>query len=199
MGDGSDSGSYPNNANGTTPASPYVTYDRVNVALHLYVRPQITRGQGIQMQIDQGNDTLDPSTVNDTTNPIFKISSIVTSVHVESGDIVVLGGLTQDSLANDDNGLPILGDIPGIGRLFQRDIRNREKRVLMVFIRPIILTTERDGFEVTATKYNDLRQYQLDWLRSQDFNKTNKEVTLPSLTRAELPKPFAPRPVITTK
>ena len=131
--------SYPNNANATTTASPYVTFDRVNVALHLYVRPQITRDRGIQLEIDQGNDTLDPSSlITDRNNPIFKISSIVTSVHIESGDTVVLGGLVQDSLANDNNGLPILSKIPGIGYFFQHNIQNREKRVLMIFIKPII-------------------------------------------------------------
>lgn len=184
--------SYPNNAGGTTTASPFTTFNRVNVALHLYVRPQITRGQGIQMQIDQGNDTLDPaSTTDSTTNPTFRISSIVTSVHVESGDIVVLGGLTQDSLGNDDNRLPILGGIPGIGRLFQHNIRNRDKRVLMVFIKPIILRNERDNIQITDGKYNNVRQYQLDWLRSQEiYESNNKETVLPSLTQAALPRPF---------
>lgn len=189
--------SYPNNAGGTTTASPFTTFNRVNVALHLYVRPQITRGQGIQMQIDQGNDTLDPaSTVDSTDNPIFRISSIVTSVHVESGDIVVLGGLTQDSLGNDDNRLPILGDIPGIGRLFQHNIHNRDKRVLMVFIKPIILRNERDDLRVTGTKYNDIRQYQLDWLRSQEvYEQNNNETVLPPLTQMPLPRPFTNTPL----
>lgn len=187
--------SYPNNAGGSTTASPYQTFDRVNVALHLYVRPQITQGTGIQMQIDQGNDTLDPSSVLSTAdNPIFKISSIVTSVHVESGDIVVLGGLIQDSLANDDNRLPILGDIPGIGRIFQHNIRNREKRVLMVFIKPQILPDERTGVQLSGTKYHDLREHQLSWLRSQDFYQDNKEAILPPMKTATLPRPFSSPP-----
>ncbi|MCL9684644.1 GspD family T2SS secretin variant LspD [Legionella maioricensis] len=184
--------SYPNNANGTTTASPFTTFNRVNVALHLYVRPQITHGQGIQLQIDQGNDTLDPaSTTDSTTNPTFRISSIVTAVHVESGDVVVLGGLTQDSLGNDNNRLPILGDIPGIGRLFQHNIRNRDKRVLMVFIKPIILRNERDNLQVTGDKYNDVRQYQLDWLRSQEeYEQSNTQTVLPPWTQVPLPRPF---------
>ncbi|HAT1972116.1 GspD family T2SS secretin variant LspD [Legionella pneumophila serogroup 1] len=189
--------SYPNNAGGTTTASPFTTFDRVNVALHLYVRPQITRGQGIQLQIDQGNDTLDPATAatDNTTTPTFNISSIVTSVHVESGDIVVLGGLIQDSIGNDNNKLPILGDIPGIGRLFQRNIRNRDKRVLMVFIKPIILRNERDNLHVTGEKYNYVRQYQLDWLRSQEaFEQTDDETVLPPLTQGNLPVPFSSPP-----
>ena len=177
--------SYPNNAGGTTTASPYTTFNRVNVALHLYVRPQITRGQGIQLQIDQGNDTLDPPVVAETsTNPTFRISSIVTAVHVESGDVVVLGGLTQDSLGNDNNRIPILGDIPGVGRLFQRNIRSRDKRVLMVFIKPIILRNEKDNLQATGGKYNHVRQYQLDWLRSQEiYDQSNNETVLPPLSK----------------
>ncbi len=184
--------SYPNNANATTTASPYTTFDRMNVALHLYVRPQITRGQGIQMQIDQGNDSLDPaSTADSPTNPTFNISAIMTSVHVESGDVVVLGGLAQDSVGNDNFSIPILGDIPGVGRLFQHNIVNREKKVLMVFIRPVILRTEQDALHVTGGKYSDARRDQLDIARAQEqFNATDRNTVLPRLHDDKLPKPF---------
>ncbi|MDI9818257.1 MULTISPECIES: GspD family T2SS secretin variant LspD [unclassified Legionella] len=183
--------SYPNNAGGTAIATPYTTFDRVNVALHLYVRPQITRGNGIQLQIDQGNDTIDPASSLNADNPVFKISSIVTSVHVESGDIVVLGGLTQDSLGNDNIRLPILGDIPGVGRLFQHNLQNREKRILMVFIKPCILRSQNDALLVTNDKYRDIRQDQLDSLRAQPYNQRNDDILLPSLNQAALPKPFS--------
>ncbi|USQ15064.1 GspD family T2SS secretin variant LspD [Legionella lytica] len=192
---------YPNNANGTTTASPFTTFDRVNVALHLYVRPQITRDNGIQMQIDQGNDTLDPPVVAETsTIPTFRISSIVTSVHVESGNVVVLGGLTQDSLSSDNNRIPILGDIPGVGRLFKRSIHTRDKRVLMVFIKPIILRNERDTVHATDQRYNHTRQYQLDWLRSEEaYLQSNNSTVLPALNRADLPRPFSRPPLLVTK
>lgn len=180
---------YPNNASGTTTASPYVTYNRVNVALHLYVRPQITRGKGIQLQIDQGNDTLDPNSAN-TTNPIFKISSIVTSIHVESGDIVVLGGLTQDSLGLDNNQVPFLSRLPCIGGLFQRNHSSREKRVLMVFIKPSILNTEQEAIAFSNSKYFDLRRYQLKWVRQQPRRVKYKGVILPSRPQVKLPRPF---------
>jgi len=198
------SSSYPNNANGTTTASPFTTFDRVNVALHLYVRPQITRGKGIQMQIDQGNDTLDTlNPIDPGTTPTFNISSIVTSVHVESGDIVVLGGLAQDRLGNDNNGIPILGDIPGIGRLFQHRITDHEKKVLMVFIRPRILRSETDTLRITGAKYNDLRQDQLDMLRAQErYEARNKDTLLPPWHVNALPRPFTtppPQPVMATK
>jgi general secretion pathway protein D len=185
--------SYPNNAGGTTTASPYTNFDRANVALHLYVRPQITNNSGIQLQIDQGNNTLvtpiDP--VNPTMFPVFNISAIVTSVHVKSGDVVVLGGLAQDSLSNDDNGLPILGDIPGIGRLFQRNLTQRQKKVLMVFIRPHILATDADGLEFTGAKYNHMREDQLDIARFQEaYRKSDAATIAPAWSQARLPKPF---------
>lgn len=183
--------SYPNNAQGTTTASPFTTFDRVNVALHLYVRPQITRGRGIEMQIDQGNDTLEPSAAVDNPNPTFNISAIVTSVHVESGDIIVLGGLAQDSVANDDNNIPIIGQIPGVGRLFQHNIVNHEKKVLMVFIRPHILKTERDAMEVSGGKYNHMRQDQLDIGRAQEqYTPYINKTIAPPLHQSTLPKPF---------
>lgn len=186
------SSSYPNNANGTTNAgTPFTTFDRVNVALHLYVRPQITHGRGIQLQIDQGNDTLDAeSTINPGTTPTFNISAIVTSVHVDSGDIVVLGGLTQDSLGNDAVDVPILDKIPGIGKLFQHNIENRGKKVLMVFIKTSILRNEHDGLNVTGTKYNDTRQAELEMLREHEYDPHNADSLLKPLHSAELPMPF---------
>ncbi|MGC1182830.1 secretin N-terminal domain-containing protein [Legionella sp.] len=196
------SSNYPNNAGGTAPSgSPFTTYDRVNVALHLYVRPQITRGNGIQMQIDQGNDTLDPQVAAElSTTPTFRISSIVTSVHVESGNVIVLGGLTQDSLGDDSNRIPILGDIPGIGRLFKRAIHTRDKRVLMVFIKPIILRNEKETSHFSSEKYNNTRQYELDWIRSEEqYVQSNNSSVLPALKRADLPRPFSRPPLLVTK
>ncbi len=182
---------YPNNAGGTTTASPFTTYDRMNVALHLYVRPQITRGQGIQMQIDEGLDTLDPLAGEGGALPTFSISAIVTSVHVDSGDVVILGGLIQDSLASDNLSVPILGEIPGIGRLFQKNIKNREKKVLMVFIRPVILRTEASTVNVSGAKYNDTRLEQLNISRAQEaFDPKNRDSVLKPLTQAKLPRPF---------
>lgn len=183
---------YPNNAGGTTASgSPYNTFKRVNVALHLYVRPQITRGRGINLQIDQGNDTLEPPTATTTEGqPVFNISSIVTSIHVESGNVIILGGLIQNETDKDDNQLPIVGNIPGIGRLFQRSIDTHEKRVLVVFIRPTILRSENDNLIVSGAKYNDMRQTELNEFRDDNYDKRNKLTILPPLATAQLPKPF---------
>jgi len=186
------SSSYPNNAGGTTTASPYTTFDRVNVALHLYVRPQITRDGGIQLQIDQGNDTLQTNdAVNPGDLPVFNISAIVTSVHVQSGNIIVLGGLAQDQLNNDNVDVPILKDIPGVGRFFQRNVTRRQKKVLMVFIRPFIMQNNNDVALFSSGKYQHLRQDQLKFAREQEvYDDRNREVVSPPWHSEVLPKPF---------
>lgn len=189
---GVPSTAYPGTSTAGTPGGPYTTFERVNVTLHLYVRPQITHGRGIQMQIDQGNnDIVDPN----AENPVFNISSIVTAVHIQSGDIVVLGGLSKDTTSNADNRLPILGDIPGVGRLFQHNIHTLKKQVLMVFIKPRILKNEQDDLAATDSKYNGLREYQLDWLRSQEvYNPKDADMLLPPVETATLPTPFSRPP-----
>jgi general secretion pathway protein D len=189
------SSSYPNNAQGTTTASPYATFDRVNVALHLYVRPQITRDRGIQLQIDQGNDTLqNDDLINPGTVPVFNISAIVTSVHVKSGDIIVLGGLAQDKISNDSVDVPILKDIPGIGRMFQHNINNRRKKVLMVFIRPFIMKSDSDVELYSSGKYQHLRQDQLEYTRRQEsFDQRDRNTVAPPWHSDVLPKPFSGR------
>jgi general secretion pathway protein D len=171
---------------------PFTTYDRVNVALHLYVRPQITQGNGIQMQIDQGNDTLDST--SDSTYPTFNISAIVTSVHVESGDIVVLGGLAQDRIADDTAGIPILSDLPFVGKVFQRKVDNHEKKILMVFIKPRILNSELSSVNATNQKYSSLRKEQIRIVKEQldEDNKYshNHASILPAVNSSKLPEPF---------
>ncbi|OGV25511.1 MAG: type II protein secretion LspD [Legionellales bacterium RIFCSPHIGHO2_12_FULL_37_14] len=186
--------SYPNNANGTTvSSSPYTTFNRMNVALHLYVRPQITKGQDIQLQIDEGLDTIDPTSAFSTTpdTPTFDISSIVTAVHVHSGDIVILGGLAEDTLANNNDSIPILKDIPGFGRLFQKNVRDREKRIIMVFIRPIILKSRLDNLYITGEKYAPTRNEERRIVRSQElFAQEDIKTILKPLHSAKLPTPF---------
>jgi len=179
---------YPNNAGGTTTGTPYTTFDREEVALHLYVRPQINQGDGVQLQIDQGNDTL--ATPNDqSSRPIVNTSSIKTSVLVKSGDILVLGGLKQNSLKELENKIPFLGDVPLIGHIFSKTTTGRERRSLMIFIRPVIIRNRRDSLTVSGDKYNFIRDKQLNWLRQRRVRGSH-EYLLPDFKEIKLPKPF---------
>ncbi len=120
------------------------------------------------MQIDQGNDTLDTPNIVD---PALPLLSILFNRHIRScrkRRYHCIRRPHQDSLNNDNNGIPILADIPGVGRLFQHRVSNREKRVLMVFIRLVFYVMNAITFRLVVEKYNELRKYQLQWLRTQE-------------------------------
>lgn len=181
--------SYPGNAGGGT-TNPYNTFTRQKVALHLYVRPQISHDNNVQLQIDHGNDTLANPAEALTGRPVLNISNILTSVMVNSGDILVLGGLIQNGLSTNGIKIPIVGDIPGLGELFQNNTRKREKKVLMVFLRPVIIKDEKSALQVTGSKYFTAREEQLNWVRHEPYNRSNKEIELRDLQKITLPKPF---------
>lgn len=181
---------YPNNANGTTTATPYNTFNQEKVALHLYVTPSISKGNTVQLAIDQGNNTLqNPS--NPTTTPIINISRIQTSVLVNSGDILVLGGLIQNQVSEGDSKVPFLGDIPIIGHLFSVHSHGHQKQMLMVFIRPIILHNPKANMRTTGKQYNFVRGQQMHWVRGQRYSsEVNHTVLQPWGKHINLPHPF---------
>ena len=181
---------YPNNANATTTASPYNVFDRKDVALVLNVTPQITHNNGVRLTIAHQNDTLqDPSQIS--TTPVFNISEIRTSVLVESGDVLVLGGLIRQQLSEVDRRLPIVGKIPGLGRIFHRTTKTNEKKKLLVFLRTRILKNRFDSLHVSGAKYDDSREQQLAELRKRPYSKDEQATVLNDLqNKAILPQPF---------
>lgn len=179
------------NNNTTNGGTPYATYSRQNVALHLYVKPQISQGNSIQLQIDHGNDTLQNEASATNGLPIINTSSIQTSVLVNSGDVLVLGGLVQNGRRQIGNKIPIIGDLPGIGELFQKNAKTKSKKVLMVFIRPIILNSKKKELLVSNSKYMNLREEQLDLMREETYAPENKKMIFKRLNKSlKLPIPF---------
>ena len=87
--------------------------------------------------------------------------TITTKVMVEDGGIIVLGGLITDATREGENRVPILGAIPIIGELFKTRNGSKEKRNLMVFIRPTILRDGAAAAVETNSKYNAVRNLQL--------------------------------------
>lgn len=182
---------YPNNAGATTAGSPYNTFDRRDVALILNVTPQITRNNEIKLTIAHQNNTLqNPQEVSD--RPIFNISEIKTSVIVNAGNILVLGGLIQNQLSDTDRRIPIIGDFPGLGQIFHKKSLTRTKKKLLVFIRPLILHDKRDNLRVSGSKYETIREEQLTSVRTRPYHQDYNEYILPALHKPlKLPKPFS--------
>lgn len=180
-------GSYAN-TDSTSSVTPFDTFDRQQIGLHLYVTPQINLGDAVQLKIDQGNETLE-NPLDPTTTPVTNNSGIKTTVLVNTGDILVLGGLITNDEQNGESKIPLLGDIPGVGKLFQYHTHTNVKRNLMVFLKPIILYNADNNMAITSHKYDFIRNQELRWESTGQIQKTSSLPPLPSTIT--LPKPFS--------
>ncbi len=143
---------------GTTgTVQPFQTIERRDVGLVLRVRPQITEGGAVRLGIYQ-----EVSRVQDTSSagPILSKRALESTVVVDDNQIVVLGGLIQDSLTDGTQKLPYAGDLPVLGPLFRYDTRTRQKTNLMVFLKPTIVRGPVGGREMTSERYDYLRDAQ---------------------------------------
>jgi general secretion pathway protein D len=150
---------------GTTQANPFQTIDRKNVGVTLNITPQINEGDTIKMEISQDSDSLASKaeqTATGASDVIINKRNIKTTVMVENDQILVLGGLTQNDYRDNAKKVPVLGDIPILGRLFRYDETRSQKQNLMVFIHPVILRDEATATAYTGEKYSYLRARQLE-------------------------------------
>lgn len=135
-------------------SNPFTTYERQDVGLTLKVKPQISEGGTVRMQIFQEVSQLRPQPGTDPTLASTDKRSIESKVLVDNGQIVVLGGLIQDQMTDGQDSVPLLGDIPVLGQLFRYSNRKRTKTNLMVFLRPVIVRTAADAAAVTSPRYD---------------------------------------------
>jgi general secretion pathway protein D len=142
---------------GTT--SPFTTIQREEVGTILKVTPHINEGNSVQLKIEQ-EDSSPGAKLTDSADISTNKRSIKTTVLIEDGGIIVLGGLMSDTVTESEDRVPVLGAIPLLGNLFKSRSGSRQKKNLLVFIRPKILR-DADATESTSEqKYNDVRQMQ---------------------------------------
>ncbi|EDV7203271.1 type II secretion system protein GspD [Salmonella enterica subsp. enterica serovar Bredeney] len=143
---------------GENNSNPFNTVERKKVGIMLKVTPQINEGNAVQMLIEQEVSKVEGQTSLDV---VFGERKLKTTVLANDGELIVLGGLMDDQAGESVAKVPLLGDIPLIGNLFKSTADKKEKRNLMVFIRPTIL---RDGMAadgVSQRKYNYIRAEQI--------------------------------------
>ena len=149
----------------TTPGSgasnPFQTIERQDVGITLKVTPQINDGNTIKLEIDQEVSNVSSAAAANG-GLVTNKRQITTSVLVEDGEILVLGGLIDDQLRDNVSKVPLLGDIPLLGWLFRSHSTSKEKQNLMVFMRPSILRDAGAAAYHTNRKYNYLRAQQID-------------------------------------
>jgi len=144
---------------GATPGNPFQTIQREDVGLTLRIKPQINEGNAITLDVEQEVSSISPSTQG--ADLITNKRSIKTTVLVEDGQMVVLGGLIRDELQESEQRVPGLGDIPVLGWLFRYQRTQKVKTNLMVFLHPTILKDPALQAGYTSLKYNYIRAEQM--------------------------------------
>lgn len=163
---------------GSNNSNPFQTVDRQEVGIKLKVTPQINEGDAVQLTIEQEVSSVSGATAVDIS---INKREIKTTVIVDDGGTIVLGGLIDEDVQESVSKVPLLGDIPFLGHLFKTTSTSKRKRNLMVFLRPTIV---RDGVtmnEISHRKYN--------YIRAQQLNRQSQGIPLmPNTDGPDLPE-----------
>jgi general secretion pathway protein D len=153
-------GSYTNTGTGTS--SPFQTIERKDVGITLKIKPQIGENGTVRMTIYQESSSVATTTAVGTDNagPTTNKRSIDSTIVVDDGQIVVLGGLIEDTYNTTKSKVPLLGDIPYLGALFRSETRERKKTNLMVFLRPVVMRDQAASNKVSLDRYDYIRAEQ---------------------------------------
>ena len=154
-------GSFTTTSDGVT--NPFTTVDRKDVGLQLTITPHIHDGTSVRLEISQEITSLVESQIGPTglADVLTSKRAIETTVLAEDQQIVVLGGLIQENLTDSGRKVPLLGDIPGLGRLFRSSSKTNLRTNLLIFMRPTVIKTLEDADEVTARKYRDIWEVEI--------------------------------------
>jgi len=137
------------------------TVQRQDVGIKLEVKPQINTGGAIKLFLRQEVSSVAGPVSNNNSDLIINKREIETTVTVDDGEILALGGLLDDNERKTIERIPLLSDIPGLGELFKSRSKSRTKTNLMVFIRPTILRSKEDAQRLTQQRYGYVRDLQL--------------------------------------
>lgn len=154
-------GSYTTTGTTGSVNNPFQTIQRQDVGLTLKVKPQVNEGNNVRLEIQQEVSSI-ASSAQSASDLITNKRSIKTNVMVEDNQVLVLGGLMEDRFRDRQEKVPLLGDIPLLGRLFRYDTTQKEKTNLMVFIHPVIIRDTALADHYTHSKYSYLRARQID-------------------------------------
>ncbi|MDC3332890.1 type II secretion system secretin GspD [bacterium] len=162
---------------GSNPDNPFQTVERENVGITLKVTPQINEGDSLVLAISQEvSNVLSTNTLNG--NLITSERKIDTKVLANNGQVIVLGGLMEDNVTETVQKVPLLGDIPYLGRLFRTQSTKVGKKHLLVFLRPTIVRDNRQMDAATAKKYRLIRKDQLSEIEASEAFGSDLELPL---------------------
>lgn len=172
-------------------APPPTTFTDKQVGLTLKVIPQITGEHSVRLVIDQQNSSIINDAESDSGNPNKPTTQekITTQVMVNDGQVLVLGGLISSQDNKVLNKVPVLGDIPVLGRLFQNQSTQHTKKDLMIFLRPTIIKGENQAEQIANNRYDFMRDVAI--LNGHGLGHAIASSTLAPRHPVQLPSPFA--------
>lgn len=141
--------------------NPFQTIDREDIGVKLTIKPQINEGDTIKLDISQEVSQIEDDSTTGASDIVTSKRTIETSVLVDDGQTLVLGGLLSDTVNDSKERVPGLSSIPILGRLFRYSSTTQRKRNLMIFLHPTILRDTRTASYYSSEKYNFLRSKQL--------------------------------------
>jgi general secretion pathway protein D len=163
---GSTTGNQGNNIN-----NPFTTISREDVGLTLQVTPHIHDGNLIRLEISQEVsevDDLQNIGTEGAADIITNQRTIETTILAENGEVIVLGGLMRDKVTNSSTGVPLLMNIPWLGRLFKSTSEIREKQNLLIFLRPTVITSREDSMAINDRKFTGVWEFEIEGVDSRE-------------------------------
>jgi general secretion pathway protein D len=197
-------GQFTNTGASNGSVNPFQTIERKDVGITLRVKPQINDNGTVRLTIYQEASSVKAGTENAVNGPTTNKRTIESNVLVEDGAVVVLGGLLQDEFSGNQQKVPFLGDVPGVGPLFRTETRTRSKTNLMVFMRPVIVRDANDTDALSIDRYNLMRIKQQNaqpapslMLRGVDGAPIAPEINKTVPLNEKINSPFNPAPAST--
>ncbi|MEP4391815.1 type II secretion system secretin GspD [Marinobacter sp.] len=167
---------------GTT--NPFTTIERRDIGLTLKVTPTISADGLVRLVVEQSTESIGDS-IEAASDIITNKREIKTTVLADDGETIVLGGLTTDDLQVNKSKVPLLGDIPVLGRLFSSESERRVKRNLLVFLRPKIMLGKADAVAATDEKFQSLWEINLGVRKKLGLQDPERPPTKDSLFRPQ--------------
>ena len=182
---------------GTGTTSPFQTIERKDVGITLKIKPQIGENGTVRMTIYQESSSVgDVATGTANAGPTTNKRSIESTIVVDDGQIIVLGGLIEDKYDTKRSKVPLLGDIPYLGALFRSESRTRNKTNLMVFLRPVVMRDQASSDKISLDRYDYIRaQQQNSQPPPSSILRINESPVLPPLGPQTVDPSGTPRPL----
>lgn len=173
-------------------SDPFQTIQREDIGITLKVKPRINNNNSVTLDIEQSVESISQTAVN-ASDIVTNKREIKTRVLIDDDEVLVLGGLMRDEVADGENKVPILGSIPVLGNLFKSKNTTITKTNLMVFIHPRILHSSESFKAISNDKYNRIRGLQMEFdSQVERFWIPGSSPVLPELHESITPKPVTP-------